>query len=236
MRLNSGPFCCYQAHDLWNAEIRAIMKGKYLAVVLIALAVTPWTASAGNPQCIGHTTLIPRHSNPDDSGLYNAFIDPTNGYAYFLGNYLFKLDITGDLPVQVGPALNTGSSSYVAIDSAAGYAYITRTTVLNRYALGAGTNAMTSAGSLILNAGSSIGSVVVDDSDPDPAKHYGYVFCHVSGNPSRVAKVAFSTLTELGYLSLNAGETNLGSTLWWMSRKGISILQRWRPEAPTRKS
>ena len=36
---------------------------------------------------IGHTTLLPRHSNPDDRGMYAAAIDPANGYAYFLGEY-----------------------------------------------------------------------------------------------------------------------------------------------------
>ena len=61
-------------------------------------------ARAGNPQRIGHTTLLPRHSNPDDSGMYAAAIDATNGYAYFMGLYLFKLDLAGNLPVQVGPA------------------------------------------------------------------------------------------------------------------------------------
>jgi hypothetical protein len=181
--------------------------------LIFALAMCTATLRGGNVQRVGHTTLVPRHSNPDDGGLYNSFIDPTNGYAYFLGNYLFKLDITGNLPVQVGPALNAGSSSYAAIDPAAGYVYITRNTILNRFALGSGTNPVTSAGSLTLAASSSVGAVIVDDSDPDPAKHYGYVFCHVTGAPARIAKIALSTFTELGYSTLNAGETNLGSAL-----------------------
>src|SRR2546425_7523227 len=89
-------------------------------------------ASAGNPQRIGHTTLVPRHSNPDDKGMYTAFIDPTNGYAYFVGNYLFKLDITGNLPVQVGPATNTGQFINSAIDPAAGYVYFAGSTLRRR--------------------------------------------------------------------------------------------------------
>src|ERR1019366_1894261 len=100
-------------------------------------------------QRIGHTTLTPRHSNPDDKGMYAAGVDPTNGYAYFVGAYLFKLDITGNLPVQVGPALNTGQSTEGAIEPAAGSLYLAKNTV-NRYALGAGTNAVSSAGSLTL--------------------------------------------------------------------------------------
>ena len=172
-------------------------------------------AHAVSLQRIGHTTLVPRHNTlldtngvplPDDKGMYTAFIDPTNGYAYFVGTYLFKLDITGNLPVQVGPALFTGQFSESAIDLAAGYAYMARAS-LNRYALGAGTNPVSSAGSITLAAGSAA-SVVVDDSDPNPSNHYGYVLCTVSGSPAKVAKVALSTFTELGSVSLNAGETS----------------------------
>src|ERR1051325_5137708 len=124
------------------------------------------TALAGNPQRIGHTTLTPRHSSPDDKGMYAAAIDPANGYAYFLGSYLFKLDITGNLPVQVGPALNISQSTSLALDPAAGYLYQTLS-VLNRYSVGAGTNPVTSAGSLALAAGSAV-AVVMDDSCANP--------------------------------------------------------------------
>lgn len=170
-------------------------------------------ANAGEMQRIGHTTLTPRHSNPDDKGMYAAAIDPTNGYAYFLGTWLFKLDITGNLPVQVGPALNAGQSTSLAIDPAAGYLYQTLTS-LNRYALGAGTNAVTSAGSLALAAGTA-GAVIIDDSAPNPTNHYAYVLCTVSGNPARVAKVALGTFTELNSVTLGLGETNgvLGHTV-----------------------
>jgi hypothetical protein len=167
---------------------------------------------AGNPQRIGHTTFVPRHSSPDDDGLYDAFIDPTNGYAYFLGSYLFKIDIAGAKPTVVS-ATNTGGSSYVAIDSSAGYGFIIRPPLLNRYSLGAGTNPVTSAGSLTLNAGTAIGPIAIDDSDPDPAKHNAYVFCRVNGGPTRVAKVALGGFTNLDYANLNAGETNGGSCL-----------------------
>ena len=157
-------------------------------------------------QRIGHTTLTPRHTNPGDKGMYAAVIDPTNGYAYFVGTYLFKLDITGNLPVQVGPSLYTGQFIQGAIDPPAGYLYLARNTV-NRYALGAGTNAVSSAGTLSLTNGSAA-EIVIDDSDPNPANHYGYVVCTVSSGPARVAKVALSTFTELGSVTLSAGETN----------------------------
>lgn len=168
-------------------------------------------ARAGTPQRIGHTNLGPRHSSPDDKGMYTAFIDPTNGYAYFVGSYLFKVDITGNLPVQIGAATNTGQFINNAVDLAAGYVYFPGGT-LKRYALGTGTNPVTSAGVLALNAGSAA-VVLLDDSDPNPANHCAYVLCTVSGNPARVAKVALSNFTELASITLNAGETNflLGS-------------------------
>ena len=175
-----------------------------LAGLLVCGAV--WLAQADGIQRIGHTTLTPRHSNPDDKGMYGAVIDPTNGYAYFVGTYLFKLDITGNLPVQVGPSLYTGQFTQGAIDPAAGYLYLARNTV-SRYSLGAGTNAVSSAGSLTLTNGTAA-EIVIDDSDPNPANHYGYVLCTVSGSPARVAKVALSTFTELGSMTLGAGQTN----------------------------
>src|ERR1051325_420138 len=164
------------------------------------------TALAGNPQRIGHTTLTPRHSNPDDKGMYAAAIDPTNGYAYFLGNYLFKLDITGNLPVQVGPSTNITQTVSIAIDPAAGYLYQSRSDLI-RYAVGAGTNPVTSAGSLTLSAGTTA-AVVIDDSDPNPTNHFAYVLCAVSGSPARVSKVALGSFTELNFIFLSAGETN----------------------------
>lgn len=169
-------------------------------------------ANAGNPQRVDHAVFLPRRSNPDDSGLYNAFIDPANGYAYFLGNYLTKVDITVDPPRSVGPPLNTGSSSYVAIDPMMGYGYICRPPALNRYSLGVGTNAITAAGSLTPAVGSP-GPFFVDDSNPDPAQHYGYLFCIVANNPTRVCKIALSTFAEVSFTNLNPEETKGGSGL-----------------------
>ena len=204
------------------------MKWNFLGVFAATVAFA-FAAFGGNPQRIGHTTLLPRDSNPDDGGLYNAFIDPTNGYAYFLGNYLFKVCISNYPPVPVGQPTNTGSSSYVAIDTAAGYAYIARPPLLNRYSLGVGTNPITSAGSLKVAAGNP-GAICVDDSDANPSNHYACVFCTVAGSPTRMAKISLVTFTNVGYSSLNAGETNGGSALvdaakgyaYFATRKGGS--------------
>src|SRR5437016_2318543 len=124
------------------------MRFKFLlASAFLLFAV--FDAEAGGLQRIGHTTLTPRHSNPDDKGMYAALIDPVNGYAYFVGNYLFKLDLTGPLPVPVGPALSTGQFASGAIDVAAGYAYFPGGTI-KRYALGTGNTPVIAAGSLSL--------------------------------------------------------------------------------------
>ena len=163
-------------------------------------------ACAGSLQRIGHATLVPRHSAPDDKGMYAAVIDPANGYAYFFGNYLFKLDITGNLPVQVGTNIQTGQFTEGAIDAAAGYAYMPKGNgIINRYALGTGTNSVSSAGSLTLPA-SGATSIVIDDSDPNPANHYGYVLC--SGNPPTVVKVALSNFTAVSTLTLTNDANN----------------------------
>ncbi|MEY2577182.1 MAG: hypothetical protein QOI49_6 [Verrucomicrobiota bacterium] len=159
-------------------------------------------AEAGGLQRIGHTTLTPRHSNPDDKGMYAALIDPVNGYAYFVGSYLFKLDITGPLPVPVGPALNTGQFASGAIDVAAGYAYFPGGTI-RRFALGTGSNPITAAGSLALSVGATA-CLVIDDADPDPANHYAYILS--TGTPARIVKIALSTFTELGSVTLASGE------------------------------
>src|SRR5664279_4386098 len=107
----------------WGGTGQSVMRSNGLMMVGVLSAGFASLVNAGSPQRIGHTTLVPRHSNPDDKGMYAAAIDPTNGYAYFVGTYLYKLDITGNLPVQVGPALYTGQSTQGALDPAAGYMY-----------------------------------------------------------------------------------------------------------------
>src|SRR4051812_19347170 len=172
------------------------------ALAIAVLLAPAFSAQAGGLQRIGHTTLAPRHSNPDDKGMYAALIDPVNGYAYFIGSYLFKLDITGPLPVPVGPALNTGQFTSGAIDVVAGYAYFAGNTI-RRFALGSGNNPVTAAGSLSLSVGTT-NSLVIDDVDPNPANHYAYALA--PGTPARIVKIALATFTELGSVPLAAGE------------------------------
>lgn len=185
---------------------------RILPILAVLLVVAP-EVRAGNPQRIGHTTLTPRHASPDDKGMYAAVIDPAGGYAYFFGNYLFKLDITGNLPVQTGPSVQSGQFVEGAIDPALGYAYMpksgTANGVIERFALGAGTNAVSAAGSLTMNEPAWQGmSIVIDNSDPVATNHYAYVMCSGNGSPAKVAKVNLATFTEVSSVTLNAGETN----------------------------
>jgi hypothetical protein len=158
---------------------------------------------AGPLQRIGHLELPLIAGN---KGLYAAGIDSANGYAYFIGSYIFKLDITGSLPVQVGPAVSSGQFIECDIDPAAGYLYLPKNGTINRYSLGAGNAAVTSAGSYFINANTTSSSLVIDDSDPNPANHYGYFM--YSGTPATVYKIALSTMTVVSSLPLNSGENN----------------------------
>ena len=167
------------------------------------LGALPLPVTAGALQRIGHTTLAPRHTSPDDKGLYAALVDPVNGYAYVVGNYLTKLDISGALPVPVGTSFFTGQFQEAAIDVAAGYIYLTKNATVFRYSVGVGAAQVTSAGSLAI-PGTGIASTVIDDSDPNPANHYAYVLS--AGTPAQVWKVALSTFTTVSSLTLNTGE------------------------------
>lgn len=180
------------------------MKFRFLLLTVLLVLCAPFRARAGDLQRIGHTTLVPRHTSPDDKGMYASVIDPIHGYAYFVGNYLFKLDLTGALPAQVGPALFTGQFAGGAIDVAAGYAYFPGASI-KRFALGVGSTPVSAAGSLTLTAGNA-SSIVIDDSDPNPANHYAYAVC--SGTPAKVVKVALSTFAEVSSVNLADGENN----------------------------
>ncbi len=187
------------------------MKFKLLAVIFMVSCLAMST-QAGAVQRIGHTTLTPIHVSPADKGMYFGAIDPTNGYAYFAGTYIFKLDITGNLPAQVGPSLNIGQFVNGALDSAAGYLYLPRggsPATIARYSLGAGTNAITAAGSLSLISATSA-YLVLDDSDPNPANHNLYVVC--SSSTATMFKVAASTFSVVSSIPLTPGQTNFQFT------------------------
>ncbi len=178
-------------------------------------------ASTGGMQRLGKLTL----SSSNYSHLYNAVIDPVNGYAYFTTagginvnpGWIIKVDIKGALPIEVGAThvmtdevnLNGG-----AIDVGAGYAYFGTTGApahIVKIALGAGSNPPSYVGSLTLNSGEDrAGSAVVDTRDPDPANHYLYFATGTSpGYVVKVAPGAGNALpTRVAALQLSAGEDN----------------------------
>jgi hypothetical protein len=185
------------------------MKGGWFIMSVLLCTGLAVPASAGEVLRIGHTTLSANTNAGGtnlDSGLYAALIDASNGYAYFTGNYVSKVNLASNLPVQIGPGLLANHALQSAIDPAAGYLYLPRGTVL-RFALGAGTNVMSSAGSLSPSFGSAA-EMLVDDSDPNPTNHYGYLLCTSGAVPARVSKVAMSPFAELNSIPLAASESN----------------------------
>ena len=182
--------------------------GCFLAFTFLAV-LPAVSVNAGEVLRIGHTTMSANTNAGGtnvDSGLYAASIDVSNGFAYFTGNFVSKVNLASNLPVQIGPGLQANHALQNAIDPAAGYLYLPRTTVL-RFALGTGTNVMSSAGALAPSFGSAA-EMLVDDSDPNPTNHYGYLLCTSTAVPARVSKVALSTFTELNFISLAANESN----------------------------
>ena len=185
------------------------MKPGRLAAFGLLCAGVASSASAGEVLRIGHTTLSANTNAGGtnvDSGLYAASIDAANGFAYFTGNYVSKVNLASNLPVQIGPGLQANHALQSAIDPAAGYLYLPRGSVL-RFALGAGTNVMSPTNSLTPSFGSAA-EMLVDDSDPNPTNHYGYLLCTSPAVAARVSKVALSTFTELNFISLAANESN----------------------------
>lgn len=144
-----------------------------LSVLLCTGLAVP--VHAGEVLRIGHTTLSANTNAGGtnvDSGLYGAAMDASNGFAYFIGNYVSKVNLAANLPVQIGPGLAANHALQTAIDPAAGRLYLPRGAVL-RFALGTGTNVMSSAGSPLTPSFGSAAEMLIDDSDPNSANHYG---------------------------------------------------------------
>ena len=90
--------------------------------LLIALSPASVQADRANMRRDGALTL--NLGSGDTKGFYAACIDPSNGFAYFAAIYVYKVDIRGALPQQVGSGLNLQRlSAFGAMDAAAGCAY-----------------------------------------------------------------------------------------------------------------
>ena len=104
-----------------------------------------------------------------------ATLDPTNGFAYFGSRCAYKVDISGALPVQVGPGVNFGGGQAFSavMDPSAGCAYFGVSTKIVQI-LANGTNAPTLGAVMLppLPGSTFISQLLIDTSDP--ANHYLY--------------------------------------------------------------
>ena len=147
----------------------------------------------GEMQRVGALTL----SSDAYQGLYGAVIDPANGYAYFGGRsgWIIKVDIKGPLPVEVGACQIPGRMLAGVMDVATGYLYaggfgavIDTSDPLNHYAYFVNATTIWRVGvGTGNNAPTNAGSIAV--------------------SPNQIVKVALSSFTQVGSVSLNADES-----------------------------
>ena len=150
-------------------------------------------------------------SSDNYKGLYAAVYDGTR-YAYFStshGSWVIKVDLSGDVPLEIGAVQCAGAGNFTAgaIDPAAGYAYFGSVAKIK---LDDGTGIPACVGALAL--GSNVGGMVIDTSDPDPAKHT--LLAGTFDSPAKIFKIdpgAGDTLPSVtGSISLDgAGGENM---------------------------
>jgi hypothetical protein len=147
----------------------------------------------------------------DNHGFYSAAIDPANGYAYFGSRYVYKVDITGPLPVQVGAglALGGGQSYSAAMDPASNCVYFAANKTLYQVQT-IGNGALSSESTMPF--ANYLSQILIDTSDP--ANHYLYVMTESNGTFSTLYKVALgatlNTSTIVGSASTTAQQPGLG--------------------------
>jgi len=182
---------------------------------LFLVAAAGARAQAGGMTNLGRVILS---DAANERSLYNLVYDPA-GFVYTSGshgNKIAKVDVRGIVPVEVGSAILAGGEAGLtcgAVDPAAGYAYFGTSSSpgkVVKVALGAGASPPTYVGSTPLLAGESgILGLLIDTTDPDPARHYLYAATWSS--PATIVKFAPGAGNALpvrvGALPLLAGET-----------------------------
>ena len=142
------------------------------------------------------------------SHLYAATYDGTR-YAYFTSSHngwVIKVDLSGDVPVEVGAAQCLGAGNFTAavIDPAAGYAYFGS---IAKVKLDDGTGMPKCVATLPL--GHFVGGMTIDTSDPDPSKHY--LLAGTFDSPAVVYKIApgagDNAPTIMGSVTLDAANS-----------------------------
>jgi hypothetical protein len=149
----------------------------------------------------------------DNHGIYAACMDDPKGFAYFAATYVYKIDVRGALPVQVGNGVSLSrQASFGTVDSAAGCAYFSAGSSLYQIAAN-GTNPPTPTSVMSSPFGSSVfcGHLFVDATDP--ANHYLYVMTETGLTNSTLFKLALNqfpgTNAIIGSASVNPGEPAL---------------------------
>ena len=149
----------------------------------------------------------------DTHGFYSACMDDSNGFAYFAATYVYKIDVRGAVPVQVGNGVSLSrQASFGAMDSTAGCAYFSAGSSIYQITAN-GTNAPALANVMTSPFGSSVfcGHLFVDATDP--ANHYLYVLTETGLTNSTLFKLALNqfpaTNAIIGSASVNPGEPAL---------------------------
>jgi len=182
-------------------------------VIALALTFMPLFLKAdGNMRREGALTL--NQPLDDTKGFYAATSDPANGFAYFAAKYVYKVNMAGPLPTQVGAGVSLGRLAFsAAMDSSAGCAYFA--VGANIYQVFAnGTNAPT-LGSIMNSpfGGSAFTTQLLIDTS-DPANHYLYVMTENGNASSTLYKLALNNYPNpsciIGSASTTAQQPALG--------------------------
>lgn len=190
--------------------IRRVPTGWFAVALMLAIAPRPALAQA-NMRREGALTVA--QTLDDTRGFYSATIDASNGYAYFSAKYVYKIDISKPLPVQVGAGISTGRQAYTGtMDVSAGCAYFAVGTSIYQI-LANGTNAPTLGGVMPLGlSGAFLTQVLVDPSDP--ANHYLYAMVETGNTSSVLYKIALNSFPNpsaiVGTTATTAGQPALG--------------------------
>ena len=188
-----------------------ICRGAAIAIALLPLIQTSPLLAQANMRREGALTLV--ETIDDSKGFYSATIDPTNGFAYFAAKYVYKVNLTGPLPTQVGPGVSLGRLAYSGVmDSPAGCAYFSVGSSIYQI-LANGTNAPSAGTNMVSPFGPSpfLTQLLIDTSDP--ANHYLYVMTE-SGASSTLYKIALNlypnTNSIVGSATTTAQQPALG--------------------------
>jgi hypothetical protein len=131
-------------------------------------------------------------TSDDNHGFYAATIDPAGGFAYFAAKYVYKVNVSTPLPVQVGPGINIGKAYSGVMDSSEGCAYFdVGSSIYQILANGANFPSLGSTMSSPFGTSIFLTQMLIDTSDP--ANHYLYVMTQTGETSSTLYKIALNS-------------------------------------------